>query len=117
MLQCQRVNDKFIMDEMELFYTGATIQKINACRLWLKALTFADIISIQGDRITNRAWKGLHPCQSTLKWPQHLGRVVAIADTIYCCCTHFKSSFSMKFNIKYLGHPFGSVCRVYTFVF
>ena len=66
----QRVNDRHIMDDMCLEFQGARLRHINQCRLWLKVITYSDIITLSGDRIHTWAWKGLSSARSNLTWPQ-----------------------------------------------
>ena len=65
----QRSEDKHIMDDMCLDYQGRQLRQINQCRLWLHVITYADIISHDGNIILEWDWKGTSPAPSILNWP------------------------------------------------
>lgn len=45
------------------------LQVINSCRLHLKALLISDIVTNDGNTITEEAWQGISQCQSRWTWP------------------------------------------------
>ena len=53
----QRINDTFIMDHVTRLYnkSPATLQKINRCRMYLKATTISDITEATGRSIEDHA--------------------------------------------------------------
>ena len=71
----QRINDTFIMDHATRLYNKnpATLQKINRCRMYLKATTISDITEATGRSIEDHAWKGNLPKhrKSQLNFPQY----------------------------------------------
>ena len=68
----QRTNDKIIMDEIIPHHTDREIKMIQQCRIYLKAVTLADITDESGQMITENAWnvsKGEVDKPHRLKWP------------------------------------------------
>jgi len=49
----QRVNDQTLMEAFMEHYRGATLVKLNACRLYLKITWLSDIADTTGTRIVD----------------------------------------------------------------
>ena len=72
-LELRREGNVFLMQCFAMTRTrGAELDKVNQCRLYLQALTLADIVSGDGCSILEDAWKGapavFHP--SYYSWPR-----------------------------------------------
>jgi hypothetical protein len=68
-----RENDIFLMDEfMKYNFTPYHMKLINQCRLYLQAITIADITAADGKRLLRNIFNGIHPQDriSTLYWPR-----------------------------------------------
>jgi hypothetical protein len=68
----KRVHDECIMEGLShLNLPAATLERVNACRLWLRVETLSDISTLHGDRIDRIAWLGLGriPCNDS-DWPE-----------------------------------------------
>jgi hypothetical protein len=72
-LQTARHRDRFLVDLFVTFgYSGNQLIKLNECRMWLKAITVADVTTVDGIFITHHAWEGTrdsHRCHDYL-WPR-----------------------------------------------
>jgi hypothetical protein len=64
-LQIKRTNDKFLS---EAFESKASPDHLNKCRLYLQAITLADITNAEGTAISNNAWLGTKST-SIQGWP------------------------------------------------
>jgi hypothetical protein len=73
-LKPQQQNDKFIMDELlAAGFKGYALKELNKCRMFLNAITLADIVNADGLDITINAWNGLPEDRggSQYQWPRH----------------------------------------------
>ena len=68
----QRETDSFLMDEFTSFYKPSEFKKLNACRIWMHAITMSDIVNIAGNKIQDEYWKGTQQIISTLIWPKQM---------------------------------------------
>lgn len=69
----QRVGDIHIMDVFLSKYKSAKLQRLNACRLWLKVTCLSDITTADGRRLRPAALLGQRPVipiQSGQHWPR-----------------------------------------------
>ena len=68
----RRQNDAFIMEE---FHSNGVkpkdLEVLNRCRLYLKAITIADIFETDGRTVLEQAWEGkpLLECRRGIEWP------------------------------------------------
>jgi hypothetical protein len=72
-LQLQRKNDKVIMDEfIKIGCNGNMLKELNECRMFLHAVTLADIASADGLEISLNAWNGIKDDsgESQYQWPR-----------------------------------------------
>jgi hypothetical protein len=69
-LSIRRRGDRFIMDEcIENFKRGQCV-RLNKMRLFVKAVTWADVVTIDGRRISKRAWAGQAvEGRANMDWP------------------------------------------------
>lgn len=56
-ISTQRECDAILMDVFAKHFEPKAIILLNQCRLYLEALTLADIITTEGNEITTTAWK------------------------------------------------------------
>jgi hypothetical protein len=71
----KRVHDECIMEGLiPLNLPVATLERINACRLWLRVETLSDVSTLHGDRIDRIAWLGRArmPCNDS-EWSGQCG--------------------------------------------
>ena len=69
----QRVNDNIIMDMVQGYFSPNELRFINQCRLYLQALSIADITTLDGRSITEEAWNVRRTKsfkESRLHWPE-----------------------------------------------
>ena len=56
----QRINDRFVMDDItKITSSRLTLQRLNACRMYLQVTLLSEIIDIQGHQITSSATRGV----------------------------------------------------------
>ena len=70
-IKLQRSGDVCIMNLPAQNFTASQTRQINACRVYLRALTIIDITSLCGTEITSGAWMGTLICSSSLSWQYH----------------------------------------------
>ena len=71
-LRLLRQHDSFIMRRaVEVSFPFETLDAINRCRLYLRVLTVAEIVTADGEFITDKAWNGIRDStmESPYKWP------------------------------------------------
>jgi hypothetical protein len=57
-LELKREGDCFLMPRFAAKFRGRELTQLNDCRLWLQALTLADVVTTDGTRFTSGAWTG-----------------------------------------------------------
>jgi hypothetical protein len=69
----RRDEDKFLMEEFIRFgYQGADLRMLNECRMFLKTVCLSELVTADGERIDEWAWKGTKKEQSLnqYQWPR-----------------------------------------------
>ena len=96
-----RVHDTPIMDLFIREFSTKTLVILNSCRLYLQAITLADIVNVDGTTIDIKAWRVEEPVRSsTLAWPiQHRPSVKSIRI--------WQSALQIVANIRELKTPLG----------
>jgi hypothetical protein len=71
----QAMKDEFLMDAIRERggCTTTQLQRINACRMFLRVTRLSDIASAGGTHIRNKCFQGQenHLFRSTMRWPRH----------------------------------------------
>jgi hypothetical protein len=62
-----RTNDKWLMETFAEKFPTKVLKRLNKCRIVVKAVTWSDVVTIDGKRISGRAWKGL-PAATRSQW-------------------------------------------------
>ena len=68
-----RQHDSFIMRRaVEAKFTFSKLDAINRCRLYLQVLTLSEIVTADGETITEKAWSGIRDStiKSPYRWPR-----------------------------------------------
>ena len=81
----RQVNDVYIMDEvLKHDFNAADLSHFNQCRLYLKALTLADLTTSDGSQLTQSIMSGTHNGRThqNLLWPEW-GRPKASSWTVW----------------------------------
>jgi len=104
-LPLRRVNDHFLMPSFfTAGYRGRDLARLNQCRLFLHAVTLADLTLGCGTRISPMAWSGVGPShfERHYNWP-HQGRP---SDSVWSTWRHALSrAFGVHPNRLTLGTP------------
>ena len=72
-LRLPRVNDSFLMEKLsQLPLTKSELQRINKCRIYIKALTLSDITDAYGDTLLSSSFDGspTKDRNSIMRWPR-----------------------------------------------
>ena len=56
----QRINNRFLMDDItKTISSQLTLQRLNACRMYLQVTILSEITDIQGQQVTSSATRGV----------------------------------------------------------
>ena len=69
-IKLQRKGDSFLMDKIPKNYKTKRIERINACRLYIKAILISDVASNDGKYIQKGFYNGDSKCDSKLQCPE-----------------------------------------------
>jgi hypothetical protein len=65
-----RQRDKFLIPTFQENFTRNQLSRLNKCRLAVQAISWADVVTMDGERILARAWKGLVvKTRENIRWP------------------------------------------------
>lgn len=71
LLRLQRIHDQFLMDIfLSHGFSKGALWQLNWCRIFVNAVTLADIVSADGTKIRTEAWQGEDPGWRDFHFPQ-----------------------------------------------